>query len=113
MSAVLRNLRCELTNEEVRLKGEQLAAALINAEKIQETAESAKQHYKAQIQAEQGTAKILQRQVAERAEYKEVRCHWEYHYSAGSKSLVRDDTGEIVETVAIGDNETQTEIDLI
>lgn len=108
----IRNLRCALNDAELLERGQSLGSALAEVERLEAELDSAKQSYNGKIQSEDGRAKLLQRAVIEKAEWRDVGCTWVYYYTDGKKRLYREDTGEMVEEAPISDVEIQSLLDL-
>lgn len=87
-----RSLECLLTEDEVREKGEELAAKLKRIAEL--TVE--KSRITAQIKPINEEVEELVEQIDTKKETRDVECVWIYGWELGEKYLVRDDTGEAI-----------------
>jgi hypothetical protein len=72
--------------------------------------------YKASLKAQMdelyAQAQVLKTAISTRREYRMVPCIWKFDWKAGIKNLVRNDTKEAVNSLAISDAERQEELKL-
>lgn len=107
-----RNLRVELTPEEVRAASKAQARADNEARQIEANKKSAADHWKAEAQRVDAEMRLLSRLVLDECDWRDVACEETYDYSAGTVTIVRLDTGEIVGTRPMLDEERQGKMPL-
>jgi hypothetical protein len=103
-----RTLPVSLTEEEIKQKGDVLATRIEERDDIEQRRKAAADGFKEELKAINGDINSLARQVRTREEQRIVKCLWERDDSRMSMILVRQDTGEIVESRAMHDDERQT-----
>jgi len=105
--AVMRKLKCKLTEIEVTQRGEKLAAKL--GEKAELEREMKDEQARRKLVIAEVTKEIgqLAVEVHERAAERPVRCTWSKDSTRVWAELVRDDTGEIVESRPLTPEERQ------
>lgn len=85
---------CRLTDSEVLAKGEQLAAARLKIEELKDR----RKELNEKISARQDEVLELAQLIDARAEEREVKCVWIEDFTHKVKKLIRQDTGEEVES---------------
>jgi hypothetical protein len=108
---ITESLPVQLTTEEVLFHSKELAK--LNADAVD--LENQKKEVNTQFTAD---AKRIQAQMNSHAvainngyEYRPVKCYWEFDWEAGTKSLIRTDTYEIVRKTTISAQEKQGRLD--
>ena len=97
MKQIELELLCELTDEEVQMRGLQLASAFVERDKVDAAKRDAARSFGKQLEGIDERMRRLSDAIAERREYRFVRCAVIFHSPAnGTKRIVRADTGEIV-----------------
>ena len=97
MKQIELELLCELTDEEVQMRGLQLASAFVERDKVDAAKRDAARSFGKQLEGIDERMRRLSDAIAERREYRFVRCAVIFHAPAnGTKRIVRADTGEIV-----------------
>jgi hypothetical protein len=109
-------LLCELTGQELRLKGDQLAEAE-NAYEIAEADKKAAMAVFAQrLEAARAVTRKLSQEILTKQERRPVSCSWKVErYGEDAREawvLRRDDTGAVVTTQAVTQADRQQELSL-
>lgn len=101
------HLPCKLTQKEIYEAGKSLADALKRKSECEVRLESFKQQVKAEITTAEGEASKFQGLVASEIEYRMVEVEARFDFKAGRKTIIRMDTGEIIRTENITEDERQ------
>lgn len=88
-------LRCDLTDEEIRKRGEELANQHQRIAELEEHKRQVAKEFKGKIDEHRTTANDLAKEIAQRATYREVETKLWLDIDAGMAELVRLDTGEV------------------
>ena len=104
-------LKCELTEEELRTAGQDLARNLDEIEALNDSLKEVKADYKAQIESKEASAKVQRNKVRNKYDYRGVTCTRTEDYKAGSVIVVRDDTGSIVTSRKMSPEERQQKME--
>jgi hypothetical protein len=97
MKQIELELLCELTDEEVQMRGLQLASAFVERDKVDAAKRDAARSFGKQLEGIDERMRRLADAIAERREYRFVRCAVIFHLPAnGTKRITRADSGEIV-----------------
>ena len=107
---ITRDLPVHLTADEQRLKGEQLAKLHSDRRHAESEKSRMAAEFTGKLKALDQQINDLADQVKECREIREVECHEHKDHTAGFVYLIRDDTGEIVESRAIRPDERQVEM---
>lgn len=107
MTKETRKLRCHLSEDEVANRADQLAAAVLELELEKENQAEAKAAMRDKLKAMQKAREALARAVSERAEERDVEVDKVYRHARLQVDYVRVDTGAVVETRAMTDDERQ------
>lgn len=107
-----RMLPVKLTEQEQRDKGKALAHVFAEYRKTQADKKEAAASYKELEQAQLEQLEGLREIVSSGYEGRVVVCRWSYDWDRGKRSLIRTDSGEVLETEAIPANELQTDLRL-
>jgi len=108
---VTKELPVQLTQEELMEKAKELAKLQQDKASAEEQAKSAAATFKDRIASAQSSISMLSRDICNGYEYREVKCQYEFDWSAGKKRLVRTDTGETIKTEPITQNDRQGDLD--
>lgn len=103
-----RKLICELTDAEVKERGEELAQELKGITEL----EVERARVNAKIKPKQQRVEQLVAAIDTKREEREVECDWCFEWSKGVKVLVRSDTFEEVQTTQISEEERQIKLEL-
>lgn len=103
-----RNLKCQLTPQEVHDYGVRLARANSSKEEAEERKKEVDAQLKAEIESHSTKALNLARKINNGYEYREVECAILHDFKANTVSIRRVDTNELVETRALSAEERQT-----
>lgn len=97
MKNIVRSLKVELTGDERRAKGEELARRMEEYDAVEASAKVASKAAKEKLEGIRERSKGLAREVREGAEMRPTDCHEVADYRNNVVHLIRDDTGEMVE----------------
>jgi hypothetical protein len=89
-------LPVKLNEQEVLGKADQLVAKMASLHDLEEKKKLDAKQAKDEIEALERKAKKLAREIADRAELRQVDCRWERDNHRSSMVLYRTDTGEVV-----------------
>ena len=103
-----RALPCRLTDTEVLKKGEALAAARLLIEELKEQ----RKVINDRISAQQDEVLELAQLIDARTEERDVLCKWQDDFTHKVRKLIRQDTGEEVDTQVMTAEDLQDELDL-
>lgn len=113
----MRALPCDLSEEEIHLKGAELARTAIQEAAAEGNLETMKADHKEAIKAAKvGLADIrghrqrLAGEIASRSQERDVRCRWHHDLDGGYTYLVREDTGRAILREKMLDEERQLAI---
>jgi hypothetical protein len=97
MSAIHRELKCPLTDEERRAKGDEIARTLEAYDLLEDTSKEDSRAAKDELKDLRKHSQKLARQIREGAELRNVECYERPDYAGNVVHLLRTDTGEVVE----------------
>lgn len=102
-----RTLPVTLTDSELLERGDQLARAhqAVTDEEARQKTE--KERMKDALGELEGAVRRLARIVRDKAEDRDVECRIVHDYLANAVQVVREDTGEVIESRAMSDHERQ------
>ena len=104
-------LKCELTEEEIRVAGQDLARTLDELESLNDKLKEIKADFKAQIEAREAASKVQRNLVRNKYDYRGVTCTRTMNYKAGTVVVVRDDTDSIVTSRKMSPEERQQKME--
>jgi hypothetical protein len=99
-----RTLPITLTDHEIETYGRELATCLVNAARLAEQRKA----LNSAIKELDTRATELSEAIDSGQELREVACSWSYDWAIDTKTLYREDTGEVVENGLIPEHERQT-----
>jgi hypothetical protein len=105
-----RTLAVALTDDELKQKGDILVCRIQERDDVEQARKAAADGFKEHLKEIGGDISSLARQVRTRQEERVVTCMWERDDSRYAMILVRQDTGELVETRPMTDEERQREL---
>lgn len=105
---VTRDLLCQLTQDEVRVKGEEFARLSQTIDAKEEERKQASKKAKDEIDELKTAAYTVRHSVRTHTEYRPVECVWYTDYTADEIVLVRTDTHQEVERQPMPDDWRQT-----
>lgn len=105
-------LICKLTQDEVKRAGKNLAEALQRKRELESRLESVKQQIKGEITSAEGDAQKFEQLVATESEGRMVPVDLRFDFKRSVKETIRTDTGEVVKSEPITDEERQRELPL-
>lgn len=105
------SLRCEYTDVELAEKRDELSTVILGAVEVEKRKAGAAKEFKEMLDALYSRAGILAQQIKNRGENRETDCIVELHKPAeGMKTTIRLDTGEIVVTEPMTEEEKQEQL---
>lgn len=107
---VVKELRCQLTDGELLARGQELARALEQMQKREADGKAFAANVKSDIEQYKKEGLRLTSHIAEKSEWRKVECNEVHDFEAGTVSVVRLDTGEVVSERRMCDEERQDEI---
>src|SRR3972149_385804 len=107
-----RQLSCQLTREEVEERARESAQLLERRDQFEDELKSAQKSGKARLTEMEAELRRLATEVRDRAVLRLTQCERRLDYDAGTVSEVRGDTGEVIQTRKMTDDEKQRELDL-
>jgi hypothetical protein len=109
-------LLCELGDDELRLKGDQLAEAVQAKQNAEAEQKAANAIFKQRIDAANEVGNRLKTEILSKSERRPVACRWKVeHYGDDQREawvLRRTDTGALVTTQAVTQADRQQELSL-
>lgn len=109
MNHVTRKLPCTLTNNELLVRGSELAEAEEEIVALRIEAKIVASDFKERINAAACEVARLARIIKAGKEDSHIDCFWEKRFATQEAVLIRDDTGEIVERRTLTKEELQEE----
>lgn len=100
-------LKCEFTEKEILEFGGELARKHSEINELEDQKKRIVSDLKAKSEAADAEASILARKIQNKNEYRDVECQEVYNYVEKTVTIVRVDTGEIVKTRPMNENEKQ------
>ena len=107
-----RELPCELTDVELLTHSKDLAKLNQDLVEKETRKKEVASDYAAQLSAITSTIQVESRKVATGIEYRFVECQWVPNFTEDINELFRLDTGEIIETRAITQQDRQAELEI-
>ena len=108
---ISRNLMVELSEDEKKKYGRNLANLLYDKGQIEAEKKAAMDGFKEKLSSLEVDAGKLASAIRDGAEHRDVECEWVFHWDSLTKTLTRTDTGEIIETDMIGPDDRQIGLD--
>ena len=105
---VVLELRCDLTLEEQRLKGVQLAEQEHKIAELENKMKLSNQVIKEEIKEITTALSKNTQEIRQGWEFRQVKCQMTYDYSRATVVTVRIDSGEVVDERAMNQDERQT-----
>jgi len=102
------NLPCELTQKEVAERSKELADAVKGVRRAEDNKKVVNEQLNSDINREKSRRDSLANVVSNEAEYREVTVERKYDYNAETVVDTRTDTGEVIDTRVMADDEKQT-----
>lgn len=102
-----RHLRCALTQEELIERGQKLTYHMAEVQAAENDLASFKSQSKSRIDAATAEVRKYQQQVAEQAEWRDVECEDRMDFDSKTVTSIRLDTGEIIGTRRMTEDELQ------
>ncbi len=103
-------LSCKLSREEVHTSGKSLAEAIQRKAMCEARLDEVKAQVKGEITQAEGDIAKFQALVSTEREYRMVSVDICFDFARGVKETIRTDTGEIVKTEALTDEDRQREL---
>jgi len=92
-----RNLKTELTREELAVKADELAQATQEVERVDENKKAAVSQFKSQIEELTGRRNRLAGIVSQKAEWRDVDVEMIFDYDTKKVTVTRTDSGEVIQ----------------
>ena len=90
-------LMCELTDDDIQVRSQQLGAAVLEQDRVGDNKASAMKAYSEELKEIAQRMRIISRAIRDRVEQRLVRCVVEFHVPSPSfKRVTRLDTGEFL-----------------
>jgi hypothetical protein len=105
-----RNLPVELTKDEIRLRGEELARKHAEWDEVENARKTAQTEAKGKIERIEAESKLLANNIRTGREYRDIEVREVRNDTTLSMDLVRQDTGEVIESRPLRTDELQTTI---
>jgi hypothetical protein len=113
MKLIKRELKCTFTEKEIQEKAKALAYNCNLRDQAEEEKKSVTSDFKAKIDSYTATISSLSNNINNGWEYRSIDCEVQMDTpKEGVKRIVRKDTGEVVEELAMTPEEMQFELDL-
>ena len=106
-------LECKLTTEEHLKKSMELSKTLDSIDAAEDKLEMAKSQIKSDITSLEATKNKLKKIVSSGVEFREVECDIVYDWDANTKSIIRPDTGEVVDVDIIPEADLQEHLSFL
>lgn len=106
---VTENLKCVLTEDEVKSEGEHLARLIQDKAGLENDLKSVKASFKAKIEAAEAGIISASNKVRDKYEYRNVDCIKHQNFSTGMMHMVRTDTDEMFDDHKMSVREKQDE----
>jgi hypothetical protein len=101
-------LPCDFTGEELEQKGQDMSATMLEYDDVEERKKVSAKEFSEQMKELRGRMRSLSKQIRRKGEERAVECGVQMHNpTVGFKTIVRLDTGEIVKTEPMTDEERQ------
>lgn len=104
-------LPCDLTEEEVRVKSDQLAAACAERDALVEEKKEITSDFGGRIKHRDAQISLLAKAVSTKTEPRKVECIWRSNFTSGQMELRRTDTMKVVDMRPMKDSDKQMTID--
>lgn len=104
---VTRTLQCKLDDTEVLNYGRQIAREQTELETAEQRKKEVMSQLKADIEKHTSAIRSLSSKIATGYEYRAVKCQKVVDGTENRVSIVRDDTGEVIEERPLNDDELQ------
>lgn len=104
----VKRLQYNFSNEELVAIGKELAENNNSLSQLDADKKRVVSDFTARITEKNSRIELLSRNISNGYDFRDVKCTIQYHYpTTGIKSITRDDTGEVVEKVAMTLEECQ------
>jgi hypothetical protein len=101
-------LHCDLSEDELRARGQKLAEALREIRRVEDAKRDAMKDFKEQLEELHGETRETADAIRNKSEFRLVSCQVFFHAPVvGSKRTIRMDTGELVREEAMTLDEQQ------
>lgn len=107
-----KELQCNLTGEELDTYRDELARLTTEEIEIEGAKKEAVSEFGAKLQRCVAARRLLATKISTKKEYRQVEVEWVKHFEQNCATLIRLDTGEVVDTRPLTVEERQRELDL-
>jgi len=105
-----RNLPVKLTTDEMDQRRDKLAALVREHAAVEEEKKDSTAAYGKQLKKLSTDMSAIAREIRERCENREVRVVIQKNLAAGLEEVTRSDTGEVIDSRALGPDELQADL---
>lgn len=105
-----RSLPVKLTQDEYTARADELARQVGRFDEVESTRKAQQTDFKSQLETIEGAIKSLSRIVRDKTEYREIRVYESRNDTALTMDIIRDDTGEVVESRPLRKDELQANL---
>jgi len=109
---VTKNLKVDLTRDELMQAGDELANSNLEGARLESDLKGVKAEYKGKLEEVVGRCKKLTTMISTKSEYRDVECEEVKDYKKGRVHVMRLDTRRIIEDRPMSEAEKQMEIKL-
>lgn len=110
MRKATRNLPCALTPTEMDQRRDRLAMLHQEKDQLEQEKSDAAKAFNDKLKTMETEMSQLAREIREKAEYRDIEVKWVRDFNQKTKDLIRADTGEVVDSEALGPDEMQVEM---
>jgi hypothetical protein len=106
-------LPCKLTEDEMKQRGKDLATAHTSLKVLEQRKKEFNDQNKSQVAGVEARIEILSQEINTGIEHRDVPCFWRFDDPVeGQKSLIREDTFELIRIEEMNTDDMQSEMDL-
>jgi len=109
----IERLPCKLTNDELRVKGEELARLISNMSEVELAKKAKTAEFNGRIGDLQEKQDALSHEINQKAEVREVKCEEEFNWETNVVETIRTDTGAVIHTRIIRPEERQRKMEVV
>lgn len=106
------SLKCELSESEVLMAGENMANAERNVTELQNELTAMKKQFNGRIEEQVAALGRYANLVRDKFEYRSTDCEMVFDYKQATVTTTRTDTGDMIESRPMTEDELQMEMDV-
>lgn len=111
MKEIVLDLVCELGDDELRVRGTSMSAAMLRYDEVELAKKEPSKDFAEEMKALRGQMRSLSKAIRSKSEVRPVQCGLQFHKpQVGMKRIVRMDTGEIVRDEVMSLDERQNNL---